>query len=75
VNRIPATGDRQGDYTVEVSSGCLNIWSPDDTRPGRERRHFSLKLSREGMYRLAMDALADVIGVAIPWGQQTVKTS
>jgi hypothetical protein len=66
VNRIPATGEHEKDYTVEVSAGRLVIRSADDTRPGGERTHFSLKFSREGMYRLAVDALAEVIGVALP---------
>jgi hypothetical protein len=54
------------DYTVEVSAGHLVNRSVDETRPSGERTHFSLKLSREGMYQLAVDALADVIGMARP---------
>jgi hypothetical protein len=54
------------DYTVEVSAGQLAIKSADETRPSGERTHFLLKLSREGMYQLAVDALADVIGMARP---------
>jgi hypothetical protein len=66
VNRIPATGMHEKDYTVDVSAGRLVIRSVDETRLGGERTHFSLKLSREAMYQLAMDALADVIGMARP---------
>jgi hypothetical protein len=66
VNRIPATGMHEKDYTVEVSAGRLLIRSADETRPRGERTHFSLKFSREAMYQLAVDALADVIGMARP---------
>lgn len=66
MNRIPATGMRGEDYTVEVSAGQLAIKSPDETRPSGERTHFLLRLSREGMYQLALDALADVTGMARP---------
>jgi len=49
-----------------VSAGQLAIKSPDETRPSGERTHFLLRISREGMYQLALDALADVTGMARP---------
>lgn len=66
MNRIPAIGVHGKDYTVEVSAGQLAIKSADETRPGGERTHFSLTLSREGMSQLAEDALAAVSGMARP---------